>query len=144
MKIKYINHSINLNTVKDGRGGIFSFTPDTPIKEWTHQFVNKGTIRGNHCHPEFDEYILLVSGEGIEIEKNIKTGEEKSLYMSKGTCIYIPRNTYHVFTAITDCESVSFLTKKWDDCNKPIIHENLGYGKGDHGDPQSIYNKSKS
>ena len=21
-------------------------------------FINKGKIRGNHCHPEFDEYIL--------------------------------------------------------------------------------------
>ena len=46
-----------------------------------------------------------------------------------------------MFVAITDCESVSFLTKKWDDCEKPIIHENLGHGKGDHGDPESKYYK---
>ena len=57
--------------------------------------------------------------------------------------MYIPRNTYHVFAAITNCESVSFLTKRWDDCQEPIIHENLGYGKGDHGDPDSKYFQNK-
>ena len=59
MKIKKIKPLCNLNTKKDGRGAIFSFVPDKPILEWTHQFINKGKIRGNHCHPEFDEYILL-------------------------------------------------------------------------------------
>ena len=63
--------------------------------------------------------------------------------MSKGSCIYIPANTYHVFMAITDCESVSFITKPWDDCKNPIIHENLGHGVGDHGDPSSKFNKKK-
>ena len=142
--IKKIIPDCNLNTIKDGRGAIFSFIPDKPIFEWTHQFINKGKIRGNHCHPEFDEYILLVSGNGIEVEKNIKTGKEKKHFFSRGECLFIPKKTYHVFMAITDCESVSFLTKKWDECKKPIIHENLGYGIGDHGDPKSIYNKSKS
>ena len=50
---------------------IFSFVPEEPILEWTYQFINKNNIRGNHCHPEFDEYILLISGSGVEIEKNI-------------------------------------------------------------------------
>ena len=135
MKIKYVNHSINLNTAKDGRGAIFSFIPNAPIKEWTHQFINKGKIRGNHCHPEFDEYILLVSGQGAIIEKGEK--EDHFLRMSKGMCVYIPKNTSHVFLATTDCESVSFLTKPWNDCENPIIHENLGHGKGDFGDPDS-------
>ena len=129
----------NLNTIKDGRGAVFSYVPDAPIVEWTHQFINKGKIRGNHCHPEFDEYILLVSGEGVEVEKNQETGEENYVYLAKGECVYIPRNIYHVFMAITDCESVSFLTKKWDDCDQPIVHENLGFGKGDHGDPDSEF-----
>ena len=143
MRIKQFKPACNLNTVKDGRGAIFSFVPKVPIVEWTHQFIKSGKVRGNHCHPEFDEYILLVSGEGMEVEKNTKTGEEEFHYMAKGECIFIPRNTYHVFLAITDCESVSFLTKRWNDCNKPIIHENLGLGEGDHGDPESNYHKER-
>ncbi|SVC80640.1 uncharacterized protein METZ01_LOCUS333494 [marine metagenome] len=139
MRIKQFKPTCNLNTVKDGRGAIFSFVPKEPIVEWTHQFIKSGKIRGNHCHPEFDEYILLTSGEGMEIEKDPETGEESFFYLAKGECIFIPRNTYHVFIAITECESVSFLTKRWDDCENPIIHENLGMGKGDHGDPDNPY-----
>lgn len=111
--------------------------------EWTHQFIKSGKVRGNHCHPEFDEYILLVSGEGMEVEKDPETGEDEFHYMAKGTCIFIPRGTYHVFLAITDCESVSFLTKRWNDCEKPIVHENLGLGEGDHGDPASSFHSNR-
>ena len=93
--------------------------------------------KGGYYHPEFDEYILLVSGQGAIIEKGDK--EDHFLRMSKGMCVYIPRNTSHVFLATTDCESVSFLTKPWNDCEEPIIHENLGHGKGDFGDPDSVH-----
>jgi dTDP-4-dehydrorhamnose 3,5-epimerase-like enzyme len=138
-KMKSFKPSCNLTTINDGRGAIFSFVPDQPVMEWTYQVIKAGKIRGNHCHPEFDEYILLVDGQGVEIEKDTETGGESFIYMAKGHCIYIPRGTYHVFRAITDCESVSFLTKKWEDCKQPILHANLGHGEGDHGDPQSSF-----
>lgn len=137
MKMRSFKPACNLATIRDGRGAIFSFVPEQPIMEFTHQFIKAGKIRGNHCHPEFDEYILLVDGTGVEVEKDIESGAESFIYMAKGECIYIPRGTYHVFMAITDCQSVSFLTKRWDDCAQPIIHENLGFGAGDHGDPNS-------
>ena len=139
MNIKIINPSCNLNTIRDGRGAIFSYVPKKPIMEWTHQFIKADKIRGNHCHPEFDEYILLVDGQGVEVEKDMNNEQEYFVPMSKGTCIFIPRNTYHVFLAIEDCQSVSFLTKPWDDCDQPIIHQNLGMGKGDFGDPESDF-----
>ena len=101
MKMKAFKPACNLNTISDGRGAIFSFVPDAAIVEWTYQVIKAGKIRGNHCHPEFDEYILLVGGQGVEIEKDMKTGKESFLYMAKGECIYIPRKTYHVFQAIT-------------------------------------------
>lgn len=143
-KMKSVKPSCNLSTINDGRGAIFSFVPDAPIKEWTYQVIKAGKVRGNHCHPEFDEYILLVEGQGVEIEKDMKTGQETFIYMAKGECIYIPRGTYHVFRAITDCESVSFLTKRWDDCKKPIVHSNLGHGAGDFGDPKSQYHAERN
>ena len=142
--MKSIKPQCNLNTIRDGRGAIFSFVPDEPILEFTHQFIKGGKIRGNHCHPEFNEYILLVTGSGVEVEKDTETGEEHFIQMAKGDCIYIPASTYHVFLAITDCESVSFLTKRWDDCKQPIVHSNLGLGDGDHGDPQSPFYKGQN
>lgn len=144
MKMKLFKPNCNLSTVKDGRGAIFSFVPDQPILEWTHQFIKSGKVRGNHCHPEFDEYILLVSGEGVEVEKDLETGEEHFIYLSRGMCVFIPRQTYHVFLAITDCQSVSFLPKRWDDCKQPILHENLGLGDGDFGDPDSVFHKAQN
>lgn len=144
MNMRLFKPHCNLSTIKDGRGAIFSFIPDAPIVEWTHQFIKGGKVRGNHCHPEFDEYILLVSGEGVEVEKDTKTNEEQFICMSRGTCVFIPKNTSHVFLAITDYQSVSFLTKKWDDCSTPIIHENLGHGAGDFGDPKSPFHNEQN
>ena len=139
MKIEEIIPSCNLDTVRDGRGGIFTYIPKDPIVEFNYNIIKAGKVRGNHYHPEFDEYILLVNGEGVEIEKNSDSAKENYIYLAKGECVYIPKKTLHVFIAITNCESVSFLTKKWDDCIEPIIHENIGYGVGDHGDPKSEY-----
>ena len=135
MKIEKLNPFCNLATVKDGRGGIFTFTPKDPIVEFNHLFIRASKIRGNHFHPEFDEYFLLVSGEGVMVTKDSPDAKEEFIYLSKGQCVMTPKGTSHVLYAITDCEAVAMLTKKWDDCNPPIVHENLGMGEGDHGDP---------
>ena len=50
--------------------------------------------------------------------------------------------TSHVFKAITDCTLVVLLTKKWNDCDVPIVHENMGMGDGDHGDP-TIFTRNR-
>lgn len=133
MKIKKIDPACNLDTVRDGRGGIFTFYPGKPIVEFNFLFLNKGKVRGNHYHPEFDEYYVITDGHGVIVTK--ENDKESFLYVSKGECIYIPQGALHVLYAITDCNLVSMLTKKWDDCERPIVHENLGMGKGDHGDP---------
>ena len=134
MRIRKIDPTCNLDTIRDGRGGIFTFFPDKPIVEFNFQFVNKGKVRGNHYHPEFDEYYVITDGHGVMVSKNA-SGEEEFLHVHKGTCIHIPQGVPHVLYAITDCNLVTFLTKKWDDCETPIVHENMGMGTGDHGDP---------
>ncbi|MBU4308495.1 MAG: cupin domain-containing protein [Nanoarchaeota archaeon] len=135
MKIKKLEAICNLNTVKDGRGGIFTFLPNDPLVEFSFVFIKKNKIRGNHYHPEFDEYFLITNGEGVLVSKDSKYEKEESLFISKGNCFYIPKGTPHVFYAISDINAVAMLTKKWNDCNPPIVHENLGMGKGDLGDP---------
>lgn len=134
MDIQKIAPVANLETVRDGRGGIFTFYPNTPIVEFNFQFVNKGKIRGNHYHPEFDEYYLFTEGNAVVVTKS-NSGKEEFLYVGKGDCVFVPQGVPHVVYAITDFNLVTFLTKKWDDCSRPIVHENLGMGVGDHGDP---------
>jgi mannose-6-phosphate isomerase-like protein (cupin superfamily) len=135
MKIKKLNPTCDLRTIRDGRGGIFTFLPKDPLVEFSFVFIKKDKIRGNHYHPEFDEYFLITKGEGVVVSKDSEDSIEEFLYVSKGDCLYIPMNTLHVYYAITDLNAVSLLTKKWGDCNPPIVHENLGMGVGDLGDP---------
>ena len=128
-KIETLNPSCNLDTVKDGRGGIFTFYPEDPIVEMNFNIVKTGKIRGNHHHPEFDEYYILTSGEGVLIYKD-DDDKDQFIFMSRGTCTRTPKGVSHVFFAISECTLVVCLTKKWDDCDVPIVHENLGMGKG--------------
>ena len=141
MKIEEVLPSCNLDTVRDGRGGIFTFIPKDPIVEFNYNMIKAGKVRGNHYHPEFDEYYLVVAGQGVLVSRESENEKEEFIYLSPGQCTITPKNISHVFLAITDCTLVVLLTKKWDDCERPIIHENLGMGKGDHGDPESEYNK---
>ena len=141
MSVEELKPTANLDTIRDGRGGIFTFIPHDPIVEFNFNIIKAGKVRGNHFHPEFDEYLLLTSGEGVIVSINQETHKEDFIYLSKGQCTVTPKGTSHVFIAISDCEAIAMLTKKWDDCEKPIVHQNLGMGKGDHGDPESPYHK---
>ena len=67
--------------------------------------------------------MLLTSGEGVSISG---TGQDqKTIYMSKGSCLYVPKGVVHVFHAITDCTAVSFLSEEWDLSDPPIIHQQV-------------------
>tara|TARA_B100000900_G_scaffold415958_1_gene448122 strand:- start:4283 stop:4723 length:441 start_codon:yes stop_codon:yes gene_type:complete len=140
--VELLKPECNLDTVRDGRGGIFTFYPEDPIVEINFNIVKAGNIRGNHYHPEFDEYYVLTHGEGVLIfNDKSNNNKEEFLYLSRGACTRTKIGTSHVFRAITDCTLVVLLTKKWNDCDVPIVHENLGMGDGDHGDPNSPFYK---
>lgn len=118
MKIVKLKSSIG-NSAVDERGKIFSFIPTKDIKEFVYIETVKGHDRGNHYHPEFDEYIVLTSGQGKFIETI--QGKNRDILVEAGDCVYIPQGVYHTFVPTTDCSSVSCLTKAWDDCENPIL-----------------------
>lgn len=128
MKLKKLTPACNLSTVRDGRGGIFTFYPETPVVEFNFQFINKGFVRGNHFHPEFDEYYLFTEGNGVVVSKD-EEGKEEFLCVGIGDVVFIPQGVPHVTYAITDIKYVTFLTRKWDDCKTPIVHMDLGMQK---------------
>ena len=118
MKIRKIDPACNLDTVRDGRGGIFTFLPDTPIVEFNFQFVNKGKIRGNHYHPEFDEYYLFTDGNAVVVTKG-DDGKEEFLYVGKGDCVYIPQGVRMSPTPSPIFNIVTFLTKNGTTASSP-------------------------
>lgn len=117
-KIEILQPNINDDAL-DSRGVIYSFIPYNSIVEFCYLHTKQGSIRGDHYHEEFDEYVMLIHGEGIYIER-LNDGSDRKIVMGAGQVIYIPMFTPHTFIPLTDCKSVSFLTKKWNDTKKPI------------------------
>ena len=122
--IKIIASSCNLSTVKDGRGGIFTWIPEEKIVEFNMFYFQPNKIRGNHFHPEFTEYFLIVSGTVVMVTKD-KDGNEVNMHASTGTCFCTPPNTSHAVYAITPSICISLLTKCWDNCDQPIIYDEV-------------------
>ena len=124
--IEVLQSSCNISTVQDGRGGIFTWMLDDKIVEMNFIYYSTNKVRGNHFHPEFTEYWMLVEGAGIKVTKDPKNPKKQLIrHMSEGTMIRVPKNTTHAFHAIKPSKAMSFLTKHWDSCRNPIIHEDL-------------------
>ena len=123
--IEILESMCNLSTIKDGRGGIFSWVPKESIKEWSMLYFNSNKVRGNHHHPEFTEYFLVADGAIVLVTRDSHTGKEISMLMGKGMCFRTPPGVPHAVHAIKPSICISFLTKPWDDCENPIIFEDL-------------------
>lgn len=118
--------SCNLETVRDGRGGIFTWIPEDRIVEFNMLYFQPGKSRGNHYHPEFHEYFLVVEGQGVMVSKDSESDQkERVLHMSKGMCVRTPMGVAHAFYAITPVTAIAMLTKRWDECNPPIVRLDL-------------------
>lgn len=121
-----LNPSCNIVTVKDGRGGIFTWIPEDKIVEFNILYFLPGKTRGNHFHPEFNEYFMVVSGSGVMVSRSTEDlSKEKIIHMSVGTCVRTPIGVAHAFYAITPVTAVALLSKKWDDCADPIIQVDI-------------------
>lgn len=122
MKYEVLRPTCNLKTVLDGRGGIFTWVPKDALHEFNMLYFTPGAIRGNHYHPEFVEYFLVVEGSGVMVFK-MEDGKEEIVHMSKGTCTRAEPGIAHAFHAITPVTAVAMLSKTWDSCEPPIVHE---------------------
>lgn len=121
MKIEILRPSCNLDTVRDGRGGIFTWVPQDKIAEFNMLYFQPGKTRGNHYHSEFNEYFLVVEGSGVMVTKDSEDGPEGVIHMSKGICVRAPKGVAHAFYAITPVTAIAMLSKPWDECNPPIV-----------------------
>jgi uncharacterized RmlC-like cupin family protein len=119
-KIIKLDPDINPITVKDGRGIISTFYPQTEdIKEWSYIVTLKGSVRGHHYHKEFDEYIMFVEGSGVYTELT-EDNQELVTPVATGDCIFIPKFVPHTFYPTSDSKAIALITKKWNDCNEPL------------------------
>tara|TARA_Y100000114_G_scaffold156325_1_gene183123 strand:- start:472 stop:849 length:378 start_codon:yes stop_codon:yes gene_type:complete len=117
-KIKLLEPDIGDKAV-DHRGAIFSYVPKDAIVEFVYVYSKPTGVRGKHYHKHFDEYIMMVDGEGIYFEP-LSDGTERKIIVGSGQTIYIPKNTPHTFYPLVTCKAVSLLTAKWNDFEDPI------------------------
>tara|TARA_Y100001968_G_scaffold30977_1_gene23845 strand:+ start:2836 stop:3246 length:411 start_codon:yes stop_codon:yes gene_type:complete len=122
-KVQILRPQCNLETVKDGRGGIFTWIPDEPIVEFNMLYFQPGKTRGFHFHPHFIEYTLVVDGSGVLVtrEKPNDKENESFIHLSKGICIRTETNVFHTIYAITEMTIIAMLTKRWDESDPPIV-----------------------
>ncbi len=130
-KFEVLLPTCNVDTVRDGRGGIFTWLPAEPILEFSLIYYNPGTLRGQHYHPEFVEYLLIVDGNGLLVVDDEAgcTGSERVVHLSKGVCVCISPHVAHTVYAITPMTGVAMLTRRWDDCDVPAVRV------GEHSPP---------
>jgi mannose-6-phosphate isomerase-like protein (cupin superfamily) len=121
--IEVLHPFCNPETVRDGRGGIFTWTPPEPILEFSLIYYTPGRLRGLHYHEDFVEYLLIVDGEGALVAKckERSDGAEDLVHLSKGVCVRVPPGVTHTVYAITPMTGVAMLTRRWDDCEVPAV-----------------------
>lgn len=107
---------VSADIFKDSRGTIFSFPIDDNLTEYNLMVTKKGDERGYHYHPEFNEYMMVVSGR-CEYTEFVSDNEDITITLEVGDSIRIPIGTSHKFRALEDYSFVSMLTKHWDKCN---------------------------
>ncbi len=129
MPIEVLIPSCNLETVRDGRGGIFTWLPQDPLVEFNMLYFRPGKTRGHHYHPEFNEYFLVVDGSGVMVWRDSPDQPEQQIHMSRGSCVRTPKGTSHTFYAITRVTAISLLSKRWDDCHPPIVRVDFLQGE---------------
>ncbi len=125
MPLELIHPTCNMDTVTDGRGGIFTWVPPDKLAEFNLLYFQPGKSRGHHFHPEFVEYFLVVSGSGVMVTRKSKDSPQKIIHMSRGSCTRATIGTPHAFYAITPVTAVAMLSKEWDKCKEPIIREDV-------------------
>jgi mannose-6-phosphate isomerase-like protein (cupin superfamily) len=133
--LKIIRPDINLDTVKDGRGYVSTYFPEDDIKEFNIVYFHSSMIRGFHFHPHFVEYSLVASGEGMFVYRTDADdpSSDKTFILSKGMCVRVPIGVVHTIYSITDLTVIASLSKKWDDCDPPIVQI------GDVPKPNNVY-----
>ena len=122
-KVEILRPQCNLETVRDGRGGIFTWIPEEPLVEFNMLYFQPGKTRGFHYHPHFIEYSLVASGSGVLVTREEPEDKESEnfIHLSKGMCIRTETNVFHTVYAITEMTIIAMLTKRWDDCDPPIV-----------------------
>lgn len=124
-EIEILSGRADLGTLNDDRGGIFTWVPSDEIREFNLLYFNAGKIRGNHYHPEFTEYFLVLEGAIALFTIDPKTRETINMLCGEGTVLKSAPFVPHAIQAVTSARCMSLITKPWNECTTPIVYVGL-------------------
>ena len=107
----------------DERGTIATFLPHEAVVEYNLVTTYAGQVRGLHWHPHFIEYLLFVSGSGRLRWRDREGGPVHEEVVGPGFSSRAVPGIVHAVEADTDLTFVAMLTRRWDDCDPPIVRE---------------------
>lgn len=105
----------------DSRGTVTTFLPPDPIVEYNLITLRAGDVRGMHYHPHFTEYLLFVSGEGYLTWREPDDDRTWGMDVEQGISTRAEPGVAHAVRAETDLTFIAMLTRRWDDCDPPIV-----------------------
>ncbi len=123
--IEILRGTANPDTILDGRGAIFTWIPEEEIREFNLLYFNAGKFRGNHFHPEFTEYFIVLRGVVTLFTLDPDSKETLNMICGEGTVFKSAPGVPHAIHAVTESQCMSLITKPWDECTTPIVYENL-------------------
>lgn len=124
-KISILRGEADASTLIDGRGAIFTWVPGKDIKEFNLLIFEPGKVRGNHFHPEFTEYFMVVDGLVAIFTEQIDGTLPINTLAGPGFVFKAEPFAPHAIRSITSAKCVSMITKPWLECDTPIVYSSL-------------------
>src|SRR5690606_37047904 len=93
----------------DHRGRILTFLPPEALVEYNLITTKAGTIRGEHWHPHFIEYLLFAAGTGSLIWRDIDSDERHVVPIRPGLSTRAVPGVAHAVHAETDVVQIALL-----------------------------------
>ena len=96
---------------EDGRGAIINVLEE-PICHVAVITTKKGSIRGNHYHPEQTQYVYLVSGKYESVSKNLKdkNSKEEKVMVEPNSLVITPPMIAHAMRFLEDSVMLNLTT----------------------------------
>ncbi|MBI3051404.1 methyltransferase domain-containing protein [Candidatus Woesearchaeota archaeon] len=97
----------------DARGEITNVI-EQPVSHIAVIKSAKGSIRGNHYHPEQEQYVYLITGSYESISKEMKTGRVEKVNVEAGDLVHTPPMIAHAMKFLEDSIMLNITTGNRD------------------------------
>lgn len=124
---------------EDERGQISNILSGVEIRHIAIITSKKGSIRGNHFHPDQEQYIYVLEGEMDSWSRpvNSSDGNIRQQRVNVGDLLYCAPNIAHAYYALTDCTFLNIDSGTRGNMGQDTVSYQL-MKRGEHGEPTGV------